>query len=641
LATDSGSLLVSAGLVGEEQLSHARRAQSQVGGTVGEHLVVAGVVDDETLTEFYAAKLRVPRVSESELSAISAELLRKIPPDMAAEFRILPISHDGEQNLTVAMSDPSDNNAVDEVTFFTGCYVVRAVATQAQIAWGLGHYYRITTSLTAPRRDPVRAVAAADAARAVRAASVREAFDDEETGPGRISALVRRANRKREGNSGELPPRSGEVQAQEPLKRVVERLPAVVVEEEELTAPPPEEPILLDRPRRPSGKPPAEVVSDEEPVTQPERSPGAGMRPGSDDPEDGWQGGRARRRPTSRRRRRTSRQTEPGLGRLGAVDSQAEVVQDTEDLPGLRGARTGEHDPVSPRRHSKKSGRTEASTTPVQEPAAKIPTRAKTPSVDEGWDVDDGWGPPGTTIPPQFIGATPTALEDQQSGSIPLSVGDDVTGEVLTAENAAPIAAPDEDTARVSARAAQAVSTPVAATAAIAAPQAPIDPVQLASELERSSNRLLETVRKLERAGNRDGVIDVLLDHLGGVCQRRAFFAIKSGVVVPFRQQGASRPGVGTGELSLQEPSTFGQVASSRLPYHGMVSPAAAQFVAKALGGAPRGETVALPVLLRGRAVALLYGDGISGRVFDEHLMVLGRAAGQALERIVTSSKQA
>ena len=148
-------------------------------------------------------------------------------------------------------------------------------------------------------------------------------------------------------------------------------------------------------------------------------------------------------------------------------------------------------------------------------------------------------------------------------------------------------------------------------------------------------------MRKLERSGNRDAVIDVLLDHLGIVCQRRAFFAIKGGRVVPFRQQGAARPGVGTGELSLEEPSTFGQVAASRLPYHGSVSPAASQFVAKGLGGAPRGETVVVPVLLRGRAVALVYGDGIQGRVFDEHLMVLGRAAGQALERIVKSSKSA
>ena len=648
-----------AGLVAEDQLAQARDARAQIGGTIGEHLVIAGVVDDETLAGFYAAKLRVPRVSEKDLSAISKELLRKIPPDMAAEFRILPIGHDGEQNLTIAMADPADTHAVDEITFFTGCYVVRAVATQSQMAWGLGRYYQITTPLTGggtapkPSRRGFPRAGSADRPPIV----ALDFVEDEETGP-----LQARAGRRRthDGNSRELPPRSGELQAQDAPKTVVDRLPAVVVDDDDLSGPNPSEPdldepdlnepdlnepILLDRPRNPSGKATALVV-DEEPDTAPGLGPGGELEDGS----DGVVEDVVELAQVKRTRRRTSRDTQPGLGRLGAVDSSPEERQDTEGLPGLRGARPGDYDSVT----RSKTGRSSANTTPVDKSktAAKQPERAKRPSVDDGWDVDDGWGPPGTTIPPQFIGAVPSALEGvDSSGSIPLPVGDEPTGEELAAENAAsspaaapapaaPVAAPEADTARVAAQAAAAVSTPIAAPAVIAAPE-PVDPIQLAHELERSSNRLLETVRKLERSGSRDQVIDVLLDHLGIVCTRRAFFAIKGGRVVPFRQQGASRPGVGTGELSLEEPSTFGQVAASRLPYHGTVSPAASQFVAKGLGGAPRGETVVVPVLLRGRAVALVYGDGINGRVFDEHLMVLGRAAGQALERIVKSSKSA
>lgn len=635
VADDSGSLLVRAGLISEAQLAEARRARSEAGGTLGEHLVISGVVDDETLSGFYAAKLRVPRVGEKDLAGIGPEVLRKIPPDMAAEFRILPIAHDGDHNLTIAMSDPADTHAVDEVTFFTGCYVVRAVATQSQIAWGLGHYYQITTPLTGggtapkPSRRGFPRAGSADRPPIV----ALDFVDDEETGPGHQGA-----RRARDGNSRELPPRSGELQAQEPPpKTVLDRLPAVVVEEDDLADPP----ILLDRPRNPSGKTSALVMEDDEPDTVPERGPGGELEDGSDgEVEDVVELSQV-----MRTRRRTSRQTEPGLGRLGAVDSRAEDRQDTEDLPELRGAWPGDDISVS---RSKTGRSSSANTTPVDKDkkSAKQPERAKRPSVDDGWDVDDGWGPPGTTIPPQFIGAVPSALEAEgQSGNIPLAVGDEPSaGEELAAENAAaaraasaPIAAPEADTARVAAGVSAAVSAP----AVIASPPEPVDPIQLAHELERSSNRLLETVRKLEKSGSRDQVIDVLLDHLGISCTRRAFFAIKGGRVVPFRQQGASRPGVGTGELSLEEPSTFGQVAASRLPYHGTVSPAASQFVAKGLGGAPRGETVVVPVLLRGRAVALVYGDGIKGRVFDEHLMVLGRAAGQALERIVTSSKSA
>ena len=57
------------------------------------------------------------------------------------------MSLDGDNNLTIAMSDPSDRHAVDEIAFFPGAYVVRAVATQMQIAWCLAHYYGHVTAL--------------------------------------------------------------------------------------------------------------------------------------------------------------------------------------------------------------------------------------------------------------------------------------------------------------------------------------------------------------------------------------------------------------------------------------------------------------------------------------------------------------
>jgi hypothetical protein len=79
-------------------------------------------------------------------------------------------------------------------------------------------------------------------------------------------------------------------------------------------------------------------------------------------------------------------------------------------------------------------------------------------------------------------------------------------------------------------------------------------------------------------------------------------------------------------------------VAQSRLPYRGaLAGPSASEFVERALGGPGRGEVVVVPVAVRGRPVGLLYGDGPTARVIDEHQAVLGRAAGQALERILAS----
>ncbi len=147
MADDAGALLVRSGLVTSSALDGARARAVEVGGTIGEQLVADGTVTDELLTDFYKSRLLVPQVNPNTLARLSAKVVAVIPSDMAIELRVIPVSLDPENNLTVAMSDPSDRHAVDEIAFFTGAYVVRAVATQMQIAWCLAHYYGHITTL--------------------------------------------------------------------------------------------------------------------------------------------------------------------------------------------------------------------------------------------------------------------------------------------------------------------------------------------------------------------------------------------------------------------------------------------------------------------------------------------------------------
>ena len=147
MADDAGALLVRSGLVSSSALDDARSKVADRGGTVGEQLVASGIVTDDILTDFYKSRLLVPQVNPNTLARLSAKVVATIPSDMAIELRAIPVSLDNENNLTVAMSDPSDRHAVDEIAFFTGTYVVRAVATQMQIAWCLAHYYGHVTYL--------------------------------------------------------------------------------------------------------------------------------------------------------------------------------------------------------------------------------------------------------------------------------------------------------------------------------------------------------------------------------------------------------------------------------------------------------------------------------------------------------------
>ncbi len=147
MADDAGALLVRSGLVSSDALDDARARVTNVGGTLGEQLVTNGAITDDALTDFYRSRLLVPQVNPNLLARLTPKVVATIPSDMAIELRAIPVSLDGDNNLTVAMSDPSDRHAVDEIAFFTGTYVVRAVATQMQIAWCLAHYYGHVTTL--------------------------------------------------------------------------------------------------------------------------------------------------------------------------------------------------------------------------------------------------------------------------------------------------------------------------------------------------------------------------------------------------------------------------------------------------------------------------------------------------------------
>jgi hypothetical protein len=147
VADDAGALLVRSGLVSSTALDDARARVEAQGGTVGEQLVVHGAVGDDALTDFYKSRLLVPQVNPNTLARLPAKVIAAIPADLAIELRAIPVSVDKHGNITVAMGDPSDSHAVDEIASVTGSYVVRAVATQMQIAWCLAHYYGHVTVL--------------------------------------------------------------------------------------------------------------------------------------------------------------------------------------------------------------------------------------------------------------------------------------------------------------------------------------------------------------------------------------------------------------------------------------------------------------------------------------------------------------
>ncbi|HEY4178464.1 MAG TPA: hypothetical protein VGM90_16570 [Kofleriaceae bacterium] len=128
-------------------LDAARARVEQYGGTIGEQLVFNNAIADDALTAFYKERLLVPLVNPNTLARLSVRVVASLSQDLAIELRAIPVSFDDANNLTIAMSDPSDSAAVDEIAWFTGAHIVRAAATQMQVAWCLAHYYGHVTPL--------------------------------------------------------------------------------------------------------------------------------------------------------------------------------------------------------------------------------------------------------------------------------------------------------------------------------------------------------------------------------------------------------------------------------------------------------------------------------------------------------------
>src|SRR5687768_125082 len=121
-----GELLVRQKLISLQQLRKAQEEQRREGTSLGFALAKMGFVSDKQITEFLSQQYRVQAVDLREYE-IDPEVLKLIPHEMCERHRILPVSRAGS-SLIVAMADPSNLNAIDDIKFTTGYNVEPVVA---------------------------------------------------------------------------------------------------------------------------------------------------------------------------------------------------------------------------------------------------------------------------------------------------------------------------------------------------------------------------------------------------------------------------------------------------------------------------------------------------------------------------------
>ena len=134
-----GQLLLKAKLITEDQLNEAVRVQRLEGKRLGSVLLKLGYLNEESLITFLSRQYNAPGINLSE-HKIDTSLLKTIPYETAKRYQLIPISKDGA-GLRIAITDPSNNLAIDDVRFLSGMKVIVHVAAETAIMDAIEKYY--------------------------------------------------------------------------------------------------------------------------------------------------------------------------------------------------------------------------------------------------------------------------------------------------------------------------------------------------------------------------------------------------------------------------------------------------------------------------------------------------------------------
>ncbi len=139
-----GELLVERKVITLEQLNQATAIQQEKGGLLGQILVGLGYATEEAVAQALTAQYGFPYLPLKHYS-IDGELLQLIPENVARQYCLIPVDRIGN-TLTVAMADPLNTRAVEDIEMLTRCCVQVFVSTMSDVTEAIERYYGGTKS---------------------------------------------------------------------------------------------------------------------------------------------------------------------------------------------------------------------------------------------------------------------------------------------------------------------------------------------------------------------------------------------------------------------------------------------------------------------------------------------------------------
>ena len=139
-----GDLLLEKGYLTRDQLEQGLNEQVFSGKRLGETLIEMNLITEEQLLETVSERLSIPKLSLTSM-IIAPEVISKIPVEIARRFTLLPIFELGN-TLTIAMADPLNVIALDEIKYRTGLNIKRTIATASEIKKAIDEFYSVADS---------------------------------------------------------------------------------------------------------------------------------------------------------------------------------------------------------------------------------------------------------------------------------------------------------------------------------------------------------------------------------------------------------------------------------------------------------------------------------------------------------------
>ncbi|MBD8034548.1 GspE/PulE family protein [Solibacillus merdavium] len=141
-----GDLLVEAGVINDQQLNYALQNKSR-DEKLGDFLIKENVLTEQQLIEVLEFQLGIPHITLNKY-AIDPELLQLVPRELAKRANIMPVRRD-RNKLLIAMSDPMDYFAIEEVRMATGCQIETSIAAKDDLYRTITKYYDLQASMDA------------------------------------------------------------------------------------------------------------------------------------------------------------------------------------------------------------------------------------------------------------------------------------------------------------------------------------------------------------------------------------------------------------------------------------------------------------------------------------------------------------